>query len=770
MKGETRGLLQGVFVLDLADEQGQFCTRLLADLGATVVKVESPQGDPSRNSPAFLCCNTNKLGIVLDLDTPGGKRAFRRLIRLSDILVETLSAGRVQALQLDEKRLKRINPRLIHISITGFGRTGPKRAYRSCDAVASAAGGQTFVTRTPDGAPAQLFGGQSGYVASLFGANAAILALRKRALTGKGSYADLSAQEAVASTLDPVRIDYLHDGRVAADRRAGNPDDSFAVLPCRDGHIQLTVFRNWETLLELMRAEGKASELLDPKWRQKSYRAKHRRRILDAVSAWSRTHTRKDLFELGQAMQFPWAPIASPEEVVRSPQLRARRFFVRARLRKSNRGIPVPGLPFKCSRFAPPPLKPPPLLGEHTRQVLQSLEHSPRHCAQVLPARRIASGDILRGFRVIDLTRMLSGPYATRILGDFGAEVVKVQSRLTAHGAERADSAYFRAWNRNKRSVSLNLNYPEARSIFLELVSVSDVVVENYSPRVLSNWGLTYERLRKAKPDLIMVSISAMGQTGPWKNHVGYAPTFHALSGLLSASSPSPDALVDLGNAYGDVIAGLYASLAVLASIERREATGQGQYVDLSSYEALCALLGPAFVKAAQNRSPEVCGCYPCRGSDRWCAICIAGEAEWQAFCRICGDAALKLGKYSTSSGRRKHRTELDAAIGRWTGKGEAETVARRLQDAGIPAAVAQNAEDLARDRHLAARRFFVSLQHPASRTDIADRSALWPWREPTSHWKPAPALGADNRHVLRKILGYSRSRIQSLIKAGILE
>ena len=763
-------MLKSVFVLDLADEQGQFCTRLLADLGATVVKIEGPGGDPSRGHPSFFYRNTNKRGIVLDLDTPEGRHMFRRLVRRSDILVETLPLERLKALQLGARRLQRLNPRLIHISITGFGRTGPKRSWRSCDAVASASGGQMFVTRAPDGIPIPLSGGQSGYAASLFAANAALLALRKRRLTGKGSYLDLSVQEAVASTLDPVMIDYFHGGRAAGQRRDGTPDDPFVVLPCRDGHIQLPIFRNWETLLELMHADGKAGDLLETKWSQTSYRMGHRGRILEAAATWTRTHTANDLFELGQAMQLPWAPVESPARVLQSPQLRFRRFFARVPPRKGKPGVPVPGLPFKCSRFLPPGPAPPPLLGRHARKVLRELSLTGRACVKLPASRPIASGDILKGIRVLDLTRMLSGPFATRMLGDFGAEVIKVQSRLTARGAERTDSAYYRAWNRNKRSLSLNLNRPEARGIFLELVRVSDVVVENFSPRVLSNWGLDYARLRKARPDLIMASISAMGQTGPWKNHVGYAATFHALSGLLSASSASPDALIDLGHAYGDVIAGLFAALAILGSLEHRAATGKGQHIDLSAYEALCALLGPAYAKPAPDACAEACGRYRCKGRDRWCVICAASDSDWQALCRICGDSKLKSGKYSTAPARKRYRTELDAAIGRWTSQSEAASIVRRLQNAGVPAAVVHNAQDLANDPHLAARRFFVALKHPKSGTHFSDRSALWPWREQTSDWKPAPALGADNGFVLEKVLGYPKTRIKSLIQTGILE
>jgi crotonobetainyl-CoA:carnitine CoA-transferase CaiB-like acyl-CoA transferase len=214
------------------------------------------------------------------------------------------------------------------------------------------------------------------------------------------------------------------------------------------------------------------------------------------------------------------------------------------------------------------------------------------------PTGRIHCRDeaILRGTRVLDLTRMLAGPYATRILADFGAEVIKIQSRKSANGAEQNEATSFSAWNRNKRSLTLDLGTPGARDSFLRLAAKSDVVVENFSPRVMENWGLHYERLALVNPGLIMVSISAAGQTGPWRNFVGFAPTFHALSGLISAASGPGQAPDGIEHPYADFIAGLYAALGTLSALEYREKTGKGQHIDLSALEAISTMLGPAFI------------------------------------------------------------------------------------------------------------------------------------------------------------------------------
>jgi crotonobetainyl-CoA:carnitine CoA-transferase CaiB-like acyl-CoA transferase len=802
MKEKRKSLLQGIFVLDLADETGSFCSKLLADLGACVVKVERPQGDPLRKSGpiyrakrdstgislSFFYHNTNKLGIVLDLESRKGKQYLHRLLESADVVVETLPRRSALILGLDRQQSHRINPRLIHISITGFGRTGPKSSFNSCDSVASACGGQMSLSGSPTSPPVKLSGNQSWYTASLFGANAVLLSLNRRRATGKGCYVDLSAQESVASTLDHVMIDFFHRGEIAGRKQDDPSSESFEMFPCRDGYIQIPTLRNWETLLQLMDSDGKAKDLLSKKWRREAYRKIHRSQIMEAIAEWTAGHMKRELFELGQGMQFPWAPICTLQEVLESPQLKARHFFVSVKLPGIERTVSLPGLPYKLKNFSPAVPMPAPLLGEHTAKVLEQLRfrsenETAAHRDAKQPRHSLSSGNILNDIRVVDFTRMLSGPYATRILADFGAEVIKVQSKSTAQGAESDDMPYFGAWNRNKRSVGLNLNHPEAHELILELIARSDIVVENFSPRVMANWELTYGRLSQLKPDLIMASISAMGHTGPWKNFVGFAPTFHALSGLISQSSRSYESPIDIGHSYGDVIAGLYAALAILASLEYRDRTGKGQYIDLSAYEAVCSLLGPALMEEhlalKQNVSRQriihhgadaLCGCYPCSGNDSWCVIAIGNETQWRSLCRISGKPEIMSTKFSTKAGRKKNRPELNSVIAEWTICHSAKTIVRRLQREGIAAGVVQNAKDLAQDSQLAARRFFVSMEHSRLGTTYSDRSALWLWREKTANWKAAPQLGEDNHYVFVELLGRSEADFHALIRRGIIQ
>ncbi|MBN2320356.1 MAG: CoA transferase [Acidobacteria bacterium] len=796
--GIYRSILEGIFVLDLADEKGSYCSRLLADLGAEVIKIEPPGGDPSRSlgpfytdvpggapvSLSFFYNNLNKKSLVLDMTTDEGKHVFERLAERADVLVDTCSPDYWNALGFGSEKLRRANPRLVHLSITPFGQSGPKAAYHASAGIVSAFGGQTYVCSDGSGKPAKMFGMQPWYTASLFGAVSVLIRLRKRKRTGLGDFMDLSIQEAVASTLDHVLVDYFADGRVVHRQDSPTPDWNFSAVPCKDGSILLTILRNWDTLVEILASEKRSKDLLDQKWQEPDYREKHFDHILEVVKEWAGCHTKQELFELGQAMRFPWAPVATAREILESPQLQSRRFFIESNI--SGKKAFFPGMPYRFNSWTPTSPSPPPPPGGNTAKVIEYLDThkilNNQILEHIIDKPSCINDNIFDDIRVLDLSRMLSGPYATRILADFGAEVIKVQTEKTARGAERNDTAYFSAWNRNKRSIRLDLDNAEARKHFLKLVAESDILVENYSPRVMKNWGLTYDRLNEVNPSLIMLSLSAMGQTGPWKDYVGFAPTFHALSGLMAASSVVPDSPAIIGHPYGDIIAGLYGAFSLVAALKFRDDTGKGMHIDLAGYEAMCTLLGPALMYRSLTQNADArsrwCeeysqavpdGCFPCRGNDRWCALTIKNDSEWKTFRRILGQTELESDKFSTTEGRKKNKQTIDTIIRRWTADRSAESIVQSLQEAGLAAGVVQNAEDISKDRQLAARKFFVSLKHPKFGDAIADRSCLWPRQSEPEGWKAAPLLGEADYEVFLKLLGMPEETFRDGIRRGII-
>jgi crotonobetainyl-CoA:carnitine CoA-transferase CaiB-like acyl-CoA transferase len=327
------------------------------------------------------------------------------------------------------------------------------------------------------------------------------------------------------------------------------------------------------------------------------------------------------------------------------------------------------------------------------------------------------------------------------------------------------------------------MSYPEAKEIVLKLTAMSDVLIESFSPRVMSNWGLNYEKLREVKPNLIMISMSAMGQTGPWKDFVAFGPTLQALSGLTDLTSFAKDSPLGLGYAYADTMSGLYAALAVLAALQYRDRTGEGQYIDLSEYEAICTVMGPSFLDISinhkevlpqGNRSDYILaapyGCYKCMGMDRWCVIAVFDEVEWQALCRVMGYPDwTKEERFSTLSKRKERADELDKFLEQWTFQYTPEEVVNLLQKAGVPAGVVQNAEELSRDPQLIARDFFVHLEHPVLGSTLSDKSPIRFKECRTAHWKAAALLGEDNQYVFLELLGLTEGEFSSYAEKGII-
>ncbi len=375
-------VLSGLRVLDLADEKAAFCSKLLGDMGAEVIKVEVPGGDPSRwvgpfwgNEPhperslSFWYNNTSKLGITLNLESEAGREIFHRLSERADVIVEAFPPGYLERLGLGYDVLSRANPGLILASVSGFGQDGPYRDCKSNDVVASAVGGQMHVCGAPDTPPLKPYGQQAYYTASLFATTGILLALRERRHSGRGQRVDVSLQEAVAATLEHVMVRYFYEGTVSARQGSRHWNGSFCLLPCKDGYIALSPLMQWETLVEWLDGEGMASDLTAERWRDGEYRTQHLDHILEVLQRWSQTHTTAELFELGQLMHFPWAPVASPGEVSCSPQLEARGFFVPVAHPEADTQFTYPGAPCRFSRSPWGIKRRAPLIGEHNNQV-----------------------------------------------------------------------------------------------------------------------------------------------------------------------------------------------------------------------------------------------------------------------------------------------------------------------------------------------------------------------------------------------------------------
>jgi benzylsuccinate CoA-transferase BbsF subunit len=397
----------------------------------------------------------------------------------------------------------------------------------------------------------------------------------------------------------------------------------------------------------------------------------------------------------------------------------------------------------------------------------------------------------LAGIRIVDFTWAWAGPQATLLLGMLGAEIIKIESRARLdHTRLRSlmsgptlaspdHSVIFAELNVNKLSLTLNLTHSESVEIIKRLVKVSDVVAENMRPGVLDRLGLGYEALRAVKPDIIMLSSSAVGNSGPERTYVGYAPTFAAMSGIAHITGPAEGPPTPLSGAI-DLRVGTTSAFAILAALYHRARTGQGQYIDLSSTETISAMIGDTFLEYAMNRrSPARAGnrdriiaphnCYPCAEDDRWVTIAVATDEEWRALCGVIADPRLEDERFSDGYGRWQHQDELDQIIAEWTVSRSPQEITQTLQVAGVAAMPAHNGRSLVEDPQLHERGLMESVEHPLSGRRLM---AGPPWRfskTPASIRQPAPLLGAHNRYVLNELLGLSEEEIQRLVDEEVV-
>jgi crotonobetainyl-CoA:carnitine CoA-transferase CaiB-like acyl-CoA transferase len=392
----------------------------------------------------------------------------------------------------------------------------------------------------------------------------------------------------------------------------------------------------------------------------------------------------------------------------------------------------------------------------------------------------------LDGVRVADLTMMWAGPFATRVLGEMGAEVIKIESPrawdnirtlIPQPGIEDPwnSSFYFNDYNRDKKSLTLDLAQPLGKETFLKLVGKCDVVIENYRADVLDNLGLGYEVLKTAKPDIILVSMAGYGKTGPERDQVGFGPIIEQMSGLASLTGYGDDGVpTKTGLSYGDPVAGMAAASAVALALIQRRKTGEGAFIDLGQREVMSTLIGEAFVAASRGEEPVhhgnrderyfAQGVYRCLGEEHWLAISLRTPAEWRALCQ-----ALDIEENLSGTERETRGDEVDRRISIVLARREPQEVLERLQQAGVPAGRVLNTVDIHTDPHLEARGFWVELPHPKMPVWKQPRSA-WQLREaaPTPR-RHAPLFGEHNREILCGLLGHSETELAELSSAGVI-
>ncbi len=429
----------------------------------------------------------------------------------------------------------------------------------------------------------------------------------------------------------------------------------------------------------------------------------------------------------------------------------------------------------------------------------------------------LESGLPLAGVRVVEFTLALAGSYAVRFWGNYGAEVIKVESRTyldfmrneepRVPGREGPDvSQRWNSTNGDKLGITLNMNHPRARELALRLVATADVVLDNLVTGIMERWGLTYDALRAANESIIVLSMPVMGRQGPRRNYRGFGPGIAAIAGLSSITGEQDFPPSAWATPYPDFTANPYhAAAALLAALHYRHRTGKGQFIDLAQYEATINLAGPALMQwtinhelppRRGNREPGMAphGVYRCRpgspvfspppptaemehghegrGPDTWVAIAVGNDEEWRALCAVMGDPEWAAStRFATLTGRMAYEDELDERLEAWTADHTAPEVMHRLQRVGIAAGVVESMEDLLiRDPQIQARGVLQRLEHPAAGPTYYSAPTFQLSRTPFRLRRPAPMVGQHNDHVFGELLGLHESEIAALTAEGAFE
>lgn len=729
----SQGALHGLRVIDLTDDSGRFATKLLTEMGASVVRVTtdgssgSPMADPAAGELGGVLdwwYDGGKRRLTVDLDTEDGRAQYVTLAARADLIIETERPGRLAALGVDHADLLAAtdgNAGLCQVSITPFGRTGPRSHWVTSDLVSSAMGGFMSITGLPD-RPLNLWGRQAYNYAGFTAVIAGLAAVRAARLDGVGRHVDLSIHEAITGSIENIFMQYFFDEelpdmpKVAARQGAMHWLRAYDLAECRTGYTMITPTPIPDHLVNWMIEAGHEAAR---EWEGKDVESMLERidDLMDCVRDFVKDYDAMDLWWEAQERHCAFGGVHDVAAVAAIPQFEHRGLFADAIIGET--AVRMPHRMVKMS-VTPTGLPQPPA-AESTDIADLLAEWGSRTEAD--PSSRDRLNRPLEGLRVADFTWVLAGPFCTRMLGDLGADVIRIQNEERSTLVNRADYPYYFVWNRSKRSATLNMKHPDALAAARRIIESSDVLIENYSAGVLDAWGLDYETVHEWNPKLVYVTMSGCGHDGPWKHVISYAPTVHAVCGVTHLTNFADRGDVGSGLSLNDHLAGFSAAATTLAAIEARDRTGVGQKIDMAQLEIGTYSIGPALVDyfANQNEAQPAGNrdglhdhvpneVYPT--SDGFVAISVTDDSQWPALASAVGDS-LANADLATEAGRRDQRSAIDAALSAWSADRTADEIATALQGVGVPAGKVQDVVDLfEHDPQHVARGFWQAVTH----------------------------------------------------------
>ncbi|MDR9459675.1 MAG: CoA transferase [Dehalococcoidia bacterium] len=810
MKPKQEGALTGYRVLDMADSRGAYYAKLLADFGADVIKIEGPGGDPGRDIPPFagdehnsekslhfLHRNANKRGVTLNLEATEDKDLLKKLINTADILVENFGPGCMDRHGLSYETLKGLNPLLIMASITEFGQGGPYRDYKGSNLVHFAMSGVLITSGFPGKTPCLIPGSQAYDSASLVAVIGTLTALYMRSTTGEGQYIDTSVHEASRICLYPwILSTYTHmlnevkEGGVPPQVETRRGDSVYPVYPCKDGYIRIIALtpRQWDAMVRVL---GSPEVLLLSEWRNFVYRIFNADALYPLMTEYTKQYSMIELFEAGHREGVPIAPIFTIEDFINSPHTKARGSFVELDHPVAGKAE-YPGPPYKWSETPASIRRPSPCLGEHNQEILcdePHISHDKPAPLQSAGVRCTKGTEMmpLEGVRIIGFETGAVAPDFTKILGELGADVIKVESVdnldfMRCIGSDINRIGGFNESNRNKRSLGLNLKTEKGKQIARKLIKKCDVLAENFRGGVMKSLGLDYQNVRKLNPDIIYISSQGFGGGGPYSAYQAYGPTIAAASGMLALwSNPDDPYPVGSNSPLPDHMASKHLVVATLAALDYRRRTGKGQFIDMAQTEVAVALLGEYYLdytynkripKPMGNRCPYAAphGCYRCMDEDTWCAIAIFTDEEWHSFIEAIGSPDWAHDDRLTYVlGRLDNVDELDRLVEEWTSARGAVEVMETLQAAGVAAGVVQRAPDTLEDPQLKWLGAIIELEHPVAGKTLYPAIPFHLSGTPPLPSRPAPLLSQHTKEICQDVLGISEEEIENLVNEDIL-
>ena len=750
-------------MLDLGGAESDAVSRLFADLGADVLKIETPAGSAARHtlpsvagtSIPFALHNANKRGAVLDPADAADRDRLIELAGTADIVVDD---GSLAPFGTSCAALAEQFGHLVALSVTDFGTTGPYASWRATDPVLYAMSSALSRTGPTSGTPVLPPAGVASATAAVQAAWAALAAYYHRLRCGTGEYIDFSRFEAVVQALDPP---FGSEGQAAVGLKRsselwrGRPRNQqiYPIFPCGDGYVRICLLspRQWRGMRAWL---GEPERFADPKFDTIAARYAASRELNEAIAELVAAQTMDDLVAEGQRRGVPIAAVLTPAQALSSEHFHAVGALTNVEVGTGG-AVSVPVGPFVVDGEHAGYTTPAPSLGaDETAWATGRLDAT----------QSVGSaGRPFDGMRILDLGVIVAGGELGRLFADLGAEVIKIESAAYPDGLRQTPPGQVmsRSWaltHRNEYGLGLDLRHPSGAALFEKLVAGADAVFANFKPGTLASLGFSYERLRELNPRIVLAESSAFGAAGPWSARMGYGPLVRATTGVtwLWTSEDAPHgSFYDATTIFPDHVAARITAIATLAAVIGREHTGTGAHVHISQAEAAVNQLAIAYVAEAARaaRLPvaddtAVHTVYPCDGDDEWCVISLRDDDDRAALSAVTDG------------------TE----VSEWTSARDKTEVANLLQRAGVPAAPMNRAVDVLVDPQITFRKVFSDMTHPLFDAPLPTETGPAPYRHiPPAELRPAPMPGEHTREICQKLLALDADETERLIADRVL-